>query len=125
MKRIPWALTGLAVPALAVGMAGLASFRSSFAQSPQGFGNQSVAPPQGFVPAEQTSVSPGQPAMRPRHPFEVTAQAGPWMVLAATYTSPHSSPDAVLMAEQVVRYLRSKGYSAYLWNFSDQKRRQE
>src|SRR5262249_25977770 len=88
-----------------------------------------VAPPQGFVPAAQ----PGTPqTVRGPHPLEVTAQAGPWMVLAATYTSPQNTPDALYMAEQVVDQLRRNTEftskfkcNAYIWNFSDQKRRQE
>src|SRR5262245_22346587 len=122
MKRFPWALTGLAVPALALGVVGLSALGRGFAQAPSAFEGRPVAPPQGFVPAAQpgTSQTPRGP-----HPFEVTAQAGPWMVLAATYTSPQNTPDAVYMAEQVVRYLRDNNYKAYLWNFSDQKRRQE
>ncbi len=120
MKRFPWVLASLTVPALAVGMAALGR---GFAQTPQpGFGARPMAAPQGFLPAEQPGQAPGVGAP---HPFEVTAQAGSWLVLAATYTSPQGTPDAVYMAEQVVRYLRGKGYPAYLWSFSDQKRRQE
>jgi hypothetical protein len=114
------------VPALVVGLAGVATLGHGFAQAPQtGFANRPMASPQGFVPAEQPGLAGPAPGTPTPHPFEVTAQAGPWMVLAATYTSPRGSPDALYMAEQVVRYLRGKGYAAYLWSFSDQKRRQE
>src|SRR5262245_11440986 len=125
MKKLPWALTGLAVPALAVGMAGVAALGRGLAQAPQpALGEQPLGAPPGVHPAGPSGQAAlGQP--RAPHPFEVTAQAGTWMVLAATYSSPHASPDALYMAEQVVRYLRDKGKSAYLWSFSDQRRRQE
>jgi hypothetical protein len=116
MKRFPWVL------AVALGVVGLSALGRGFAQAPSAFEGRPMAPPQGFVPA----TPPGTPqTARAPHPFEVTAQAGPWMVLAATYTSPQGTPDAVYMAEQVVRHLRANKYNAYLWNFSDQKRRQE
>jgi hypothetical protein len=122
MKKFPWALTGLAVPAVALGMVGFSALGRGYAQAPSAFEGRPLAAPQGFVPAPQ----PGTPqTARAPHPFEVTAKAGPWMVLAATYTSPYGTPDAVYMAEQVMRYLRANKYNAYLWSFSDQKRHQE
>jgi hypothetical protein len=125
MRKIPRALTGLALPALAVGLS-LSGLGRGAAQDPALFRSSPPAAPQGFAPAAgpgagEVPAAPGQRPVRAPGPYEVTPQAGPWMVLAATYTC----PDAVYLAEQVVGYLRERRWNAYIWNFADQKRRQE
>ncbi len=121
MKRFPWALTGLAVPALAAGVVGLGGLGRGLAQAPTaapGF-DRPVAPPPGFVPSGPAAAA--APSRQPG-PYEVTPQAGAWMVLAASYTG----PNAVFLAEQVVRQLReTHRLPAYTWNFANQKRRKE
>jgi hypothetical protein len=127
MKRYPWVLASLAVPALALSVASFAG--RGLAQSPAGVrsrlatadvrAGRPLALPQGLAPATTT---PSVNAPRAPSPYQVTERAGPWMILAASCTGAFSAD----LAEQMVRQLRQQHrLPAYVWSFSDQKRHQE
>ena len=55
-------------------------------------------------------------------PYAVTAEAGPWMICAASF----SGPEAPDQAAQLAAYLRTKHrMAAYTFNLADEARRQE
>jgi hypothetical protein len=55
----------------------------------------------------------------PSKEFPITADAGTWVIVAASYTGPHAAE----LAHQLVSYLRSQKIPAYVnYNHADQKR---
>ncbi|MFO0846421.1 MAG: hypothetical protein U0797_29310 [Gemmataceae bacterium] len=82
-----------------------------------------VNPPPRAVPAGVEPVRPATPAAaRPANPYPVSAEAGAWMICAASYIG----PDGPELSRQVAQHLRERHkLAAFIYNRGDEERRRQ